>query len=296
MLDYLMRILVIAGILVVLLYLVYFGYFFAMQRTILFPYRYIPPAPAVANLPPGGQQIWFDVEQARVEAWYLPPLEPLDSGRAPLFIVGHGNGEIIDSWRAPAQALRQAGFAVLLVEYPGYGRSTGVPTERSITAAFVAAYDWVIEQPEIDPQRIVLFGHSVGGGAVSALAAQRPSAALILFSTFSSVRALAAAQGLPSFAVRDPFDNLAVVRNYPNPVLVIHGEWDRTIPYSHGLALHAAAPQGALVTLPCGHNGCVSDWASFWQQLRPFFQHAGVIPVPSHAGNRMFTVQKRASI
>jgi fermentation-respiration switch protein FrsA (DUF1100 family) len=111
---------------------------------------------------------------------------------------------------------------------------------------------------------------------VTALAAERPSSALILFSSFTSVRALAARQGLPGFAARDPFDNLAVVQHYPHPVLVIHGKRDRTIPYSHGLALYEAARQGELMALDCDHNGCVDDWAQFWQALRPFLVRAGI--------------------
>src|SRR5690606_15598362 len=144
-----------------------------------------------------------------------------------------------------------------LVEYPGYGRSQGTPSLASIRESFLLAYDTVVQDPRVDPDRILLFGHSVGGAAVAGLSTERPSAALILFSTFTTVRALAVQQGLPGFAVRDPFDTLAAVREYARPVLVIHGIHDRIIPYSHGRALQAAAPQGEFMALACGHNDCV---------------------------------------
>jgi pimeloyl-ACP methyl ester carboxylesterase len=168
------------------------------------------------------------------------------------------------------------GIGVLLVEYPGYGRSQGAPSQASIGEALVAGYDAMLDHPHVDGERIVIFGRSVGGGAAASLAAQRPSAALILFSSFTSVGALAAGYGLPGLAVRDPFDALATVREYPGPLLILHGRRDHTIPYSHGLALHRAAQDGELVTLECGHNDCVADWDRFWQDLHPFLRRAGV--------------------
>lgn len=277
-----MRHLLLVGMLlvggVILLYLLYTGYFFAMQRTILFPHHLIT-VPARPPQMAGMETLWLETEQGPVEAWYLPPLPEV--GRpAPLMIIGHGNGDLIDGWADEVTGLRELGVGVLLVEYPGYGRSAGTPSQASIRASYLLAYDTLVRDPRVDPARIVLFGHSVGGGAVAILAAERPSAALILLSSFTSVRALAAAQRLPGFAARDPFDNLAVVRGYPRPVLILHGTQDQVIPYAHGTALHAAAQQGELITLDCGHNGCIRDWDRFWQELVPFLVRAGVLDAP----------------
>src|SRR6202008_4301022 len=129
----------------------------------------------------------------------------------------------------------------LLLEYPGYGRSTGVTTQQSITAASLAAYDWATQQSGIDPKRIIAYGRSLGGGAACALATQRAVAALILESTFTSVRPFAWRFRAPGFLVRDPFDNLAVVRAFKKPLLVLHGTRDEVIPVEHGRELAAAA-------------------------------------------------------
>jgi pimeloyl-ACP methyl ester carboxylesterase len=193
-------------------------------------------------------------------------------------IIAHGNGDLIDRWVSSVTGLRQMGIGILLVEYPGYGRSQGAPTFHSIRETFLLAYDTIIRHPRVDPQRIILMGHSIGGGAVSALAAERPSSAMILLSTFTSVAALAGEQWLPGFAVLDTFDTLAVVRNYPHPILVVHGKHDRTISYPHGVALHAAAKQGELISLECGHNNCIEDWQQFWRELVPFFERTGILP------------------
>ncbi|RIK39721.1 MAG: alpha/beta hydrolase [Chloroflexi bacterium] len=281
-----MRIIILLLLAGGVLYALYVGYFFTAQRSILFP-RHLNfgrdgPAPAVGGL----ETIWLTTSQGQVEAWYLPPLGDGVTAPAPLMIISHGNAERIDDWVAPVTGLRRMGIGVLLVEYPGYGRSQGHPTQASIGEALVAAYDLIIDHPQVNPDAIILFGRSVGGGAAAALAAQRPSAALILFSSFTSVRALAVSYGLPGLAVRDPFDVLSVVRTYPNPVLILHGQHDRTIPYTHGLALHAAAANGELITYACGHNDCIRDWDRFWEELRPFLTRAGVSQALERAGNK----------
>src|SRR5436190_6640416 len=94
-----------------------------------------------------GQDLWFDVDGKRVEAWLLPGAA---SGAAPLLIYTHGNGELIDFWADRFEPIRAAGIHVLLVEYPGYGRSGGRPTEQRVTATLLAAYDRMAADPRVD--------------------------------------------------------------------------------------------------------------------------------------------------
>jgi fermentation-respiration switch protein FrsA (DUF1100 family) len=117
----------------------------------------------------------------------------------------------------------------------------------------------------------------IGKNAVCALAAERPSAALILMSTFTGARSFAKRYLAPSFLVRDPFDNLSVVKNYPAAVLIMHGRKDTVIPYSHGIALHSAARHGKLITYEAGHNDCPPDWRMFWQHVRTFLRENKII-------------------
>lgn len=243
--------------LVVGLVLLYWTFLFFWQRSMLFP------APSGAGAPPppsDARSVWLDIPDGRVEAWYLPPTGQESAGPAPLLVFTHGNGELIDDWPSDFATPRQWGVGVLLVEYPGYGRSTGSPTERSVTEAVLAAYDWAIRQASVDPRRIIAYGRSVGGGAATAMAAVRPVAALILESTFTSVAAFASRYGAPGLLVRDRFDNLAAVRRFTGPVLILHGEHDETIPVSHGRALHSAQPSSDFVVMPCGHNDCERPW------------------------------------
>jgi len=165
-------------------YLAYVALFYTAQRHILFPGQHLPPLGSLALTQSGIESIWLEVTQGKVEAWYLSPLGEISADQIPVIIMAHGNGEVIDFWVEPMRAIRKQGFGVLLIEYPGYGRSAGKPSQESITETMLLGYDWLVDRPEVDKDRVILFGRSLGGGAVSQLAAQRSSAALILFSTF----------------------------------------------------------------------------------------------------------------
>jgi fermentation-respiration switch protein FrsA (DUF1100 family) len=234
----------------------YWALLFFAQRSMLYPRPPLSMAPA---RPADAGQVWLQTSFGKVEAWYLAPAVA-SNVRAPLLIFTHGNGELIDFWPGEFDPAREWGMGVLLVEYPGYGRSEGSPSERSITEAVLAAHDWARAQPGIDPNRIIPYGRSLGGGAAMALASQRPAPALILESTFSSVAAFARGFFAPGFLIRDRFDTLTAVKDFKGPILVLHGSQDTIVPPQHGADIAAAAPRAKLIWLPCGHNDCPRPW------------------------------------
>jgi pimeloyl-ACP methyl ester carboxylesterase len=263
--------------LVVFAYLAYLALMFVMQRRMLFPRHFTPAAADPPADIPGLEQVWLDTDFGPVESWLLLP-DRTNEKPWPLVIYAHGNGELIQYWPRELKPFCDLGLALLLVEYPGYGRSAGSPTEASIRQAFIAAWDTVTRRPDIDETRVVLFGRSVGGGAVCQLAAHRPSAALILMSAFTSVRAFAGRYLAPPFLILDPFDNLAVVKEYDGPVLIIHGRHDGIVPYAHGRALHEAAPGSRMITYDAGHNSCPPSWSQFWRDVGEFLRESGIEP------------------
>jgi pimeloyl-ACP methyl ester carboxylesterase len=258
------------------LYLVYCGFLFVMQRQILFP-RYLAVPPYHTENTSGLEKIWVTTSFGKIETWFLPQTSSHVTGPAPAVIFAHGNGELIDFWAHELKNLAHLGIGVLLVEYPGYGRSKGSPSQKNITQAFICAYDMLVARPDVDPSRIVLFGRSLGGGAVCTLAARRPSAALILMSSFVSIRSFALKYLIPDVLVRDPFDNLAIVRAYHGPVLVVHGKFDDVIPYTHGISLYQAARNGQLISYDSGHNDCPPSWDTFWCDFETFLTNCGLI-------------------
>jgi hypothetical protein len=259
----------------VCIYAAYCALLFFTQRQVLFP-RYMIPATAAPDLKAMGiEPVWLETSFGKVEAWYLPP-KP-DSKPSPAVIFAHGNGELIDYWPNELGRFAAMGVGLLLVEYPGYGRSAGSPSQASISETFTRAYDILAARGDVDPGRIALFGRSLGGGAVCDLALKRPSAALILMSAFKSVSAFSVRYLAPAFMIRDPFDNLAAVRQYAGPVLVIHGSFDEVVPFSHGQTLHAAARNGKLIVYEAGHNDCPPDWEVFWRDVEGFLRASGVL-------------------
>ena len=239
----------------------------AAERRILFPARGAGDASDLLRSA-GGESLWLDAGGARTEAWFLPARGAAHAAQAPLVVYTHGNGELIDDWAAAWDEPRSWGLSVLLVEYPGYGRSGGSPSESAIAATILAAYDAAAKRPDVDPGRIVAYGRSLGGGAASVLAAQRPLAALVLESTFTSVREIARGLRVPGFLVPDPFDSVSRLAGFRGPALVVHGERDEVVPVSHGRALHEALPQSELVIFrDCGHNDCPRPWPKLRQFL-----------------------------
>jgi len=260
-----------------LFYLLYCAVFYIMQRQILFPRSQIQVAPSDRDDHLNIEKKWLDTEYGKIETWFMPPRQGKDEGPYPAVVFGHGNAELIDLWPEHLKNFTRLGIGVMLVEYPGYGRSEGTPSQKAITGVFTAAYDNLISRKDVDSTRIILFGRSLGGGAVCALAAVRPSAALILMSTFSSVRSFASKYLLPGFFVRDPFDNLSAVKTYTEPICIIHGVADELIPYAHGEVLNREARQGRMITYNCGHNDCPPSWSVFWKDMESFLHEIGII-------------------
>jgi fermentation-respiration switch protein FrsA (DUF1100 family) len=262
----------------ILFYTLYCALLFVVQRQMIFPRGFIAHQ---LDSPPGDinvDQIWLNTEEStRIESWYLPPVRIERSQKSPAVIFAHGNAELIDFCVAEMAPFTQLGIGVLLVEYPGYGRSEGSPSQKSITSALKIAYDMLASKTEIDSTKIIFYGRSLGGAAVCALAAERTAAAMILTSTFTSIRAMAIKYLAPSFLIRDPFDNLKVVRNFYGPLLIIHGRYDEIVPFRHGEMLHHAAKQSKLIVYECGHNDCPPDWNIFWRDIKAFLKTAGLI-------------------
>lgn len=265
------------AVILILIYSVYCGLLFVMQRQVLFPRFMIGPPLNESPGIPGVEKTFLQTGSGKVEAWYMPPVSGFSHRPLPAVIFAHGNGELIDFWPEEMIGFTKLGAGVLLVEYPGYGRSEGAPSQNSITDTFVAAYDFITAKKDIDVSRIIFAGRSIGGGALCALAEKRPPAALILISTFTSVRSFASNYFVPGFMIRDPFDNLKTVEAYKGPVLIIHGKQDEIIPFSHGIALSKAALNCKMIAYDCGHNDCPPDPALFWSDIENFLIKSGII-------------------
>jgi fermentation-respiration switch protein FrsA (DUF1100 family) len=259
--------------------LIYGALMFSLQRLILYPRHAARPLPNPGQGVSGLLRLTVESDQGPVEGFYLPGEGASAARPGPAVIFAHGNAELIDYWPGEMARYRRMGLGVLLPEYRGYGRSAGSPGQEAITADLLHFHDWLVARPEVDPKRIVYHGRSLGGGAVCALAVHRPPAALVLQSTFTSIRRMARRFLMPGFLVRDPYDNLTVVRGLSCPVLVVHGRRDSLIPFAHAEDLRAAAGDRArLVAYPeADHNNCPPDWTAFWDEVERFLREARIV-------------------
>lgn len=243
-------------------------------ESLVFPRRFIPRG--ARPIPDAVERIRIQIDEpeaGEVEAFFI---RAPGSGKRPLIIFTHGNGELIDDWATPFEGFAREGVHVLLPEYRGYGRSSGRPSEAAIRDDLIRFYDLAIEDPAVDPSRIVMMGRSIGGGAIAQLLAHRPAKALILMNTFTSLINLLAAYGLPAFLFRDQFESDRVLRDISLPTMIFHGDRDRIVPYSHALALKDIV--GAeLRTYPGrGHNDCFEDFDAFRDEVLNFLRRARV--------------------
>ena len=263
----------------VVAYLGYTVLFFMMQRRMVYPGAYMSLGSSGTTASVTGlEKIWFTTSVGRVEAWYIPARSENGSERSPAVIFTHGNAELIDEWPEDLNRFAEMGVGVLMVEYPGYGRSEGSPSQRSVMEAVTAGYDWLVKRDDVDSTRIVAMGRSLGGGPAVALTGERAVSAVILQSAFSSVGAIAwGAYKLPPFLVLDQYDNRRALSSFSGPVLVVHGRRDDVIPYGHGVLLADVAENGKLITLECAHSDCPPSWEDFFDEISRFLSEAGII-------------------
>jgi hypothetical protein len=198
--------------------------------------------------------------------WWLPQPDP----RAPALLYLHGTFRNLDRNHPKIEALRDAGFAVLAVDYRGWGDSTPIiPSEETIVADADAA--WAeLERRQPEPRRRVIYGHSLGGAVAIDLASRKHAVAdygaLVVESTFSSLSDLAASAAGPLGRVAawfsgERFDSIDKIGRVDAPILMLHGDADNTVPVALGRKLRDAAPAGARwIEVPGGsHSGLHVD-------------------------------------
>lgn len=239
---------ILAGAFVVILAYV----FFFQNRFIYYPTHEFDVLPEQAGL--ACEDVWIDVAPGEhIYGWYLAGQS---EKRTVLFL--HGNGGNIGHRIPHLQFLQSLGSPVLIIDYRGYGRSKGKPSEANLYSDAEAAYRWLSKEKELRADQIVLFGESIGGAVAIELALKLPCSGVILESSFTSLRDMARRvfAFLPTgLLLRSHFDSLDKIGRLSCPVLVTHSPQDDIVPFEMGEKLYAAAnPPKRFVRLIGGHN------------------------------------------
>ena len=197
----------------------------------------------------------------------------------------HGNGGNISGRLGALEGLRALGLSVLILDYRGYGQSSGRPSVAGTRLDVAAAWSHLIEVRAFTPERIVLWGRSLGGAIAIDQAARMseagtPPAALVVESSFTSTVTLAKQlyPWLPVgwFRAKIDYPSQALIATVPSPVLIAHSPDDDLIPVAHGHELHAAATSGVAqrvdyVELRGGHNEGTLTQPWHLDELTEFF-------------------------
>ena len=186
------------------------------------------------------EEVWFpSADGKRLFGWYVEQPSP-----SAMLLWCHGNAGNMTHRLDNLQALYRLGLSVFLFDYRGYGRSQGKPTEEGLYLDAVGAYDYVVRVRRARPERMVIFGRSLGAAVAGELTKQRPAAGLLLESCFPSIEAVARQHylGLPlhwllgaAFRLEERLSYLSL------PKLFVHGDRDDIIPIELGQRAFAAA-------------------------------------------------------
>lgn len=230
---------------------------------------------AVSRLPL--EDVWFPAaDGARLFGWYVE-----SAATNAVLLWCHGNAGNIIHRLDNLRYLHQVGLSVFLFDYRGYGKSQSLrPSEAGLYRDAVGAYDYLTGVRRIRPERIVIFGRSLGAAVAGELAAQRPAAGLVLETPFPSVEAVARHYygGLPvhwllgaEFRLVDRVPHLAL------PKLIVHGDRDATIPIELGRQVFDAAkpPKEWYVIRGADHNDTYQVGGdAYFRRLVAFIQKA----------------------
>ena len=215
----------------------------------------LPPDAEVA--PPGVEDCTIrTADGLDINAWWLPPAE---AETGPVLLWFHGNAGNLTHRAENLALLGRGGLGVLAVDYRGYGKSQGRPSERGLYLDGEAAYRHLVSERGVAPGRIVCFGRSLGTAVALHVALKEPVGGLILESPLSSARAMARRM-IPLLPVwlfiRSNFDNERRIRDLRVPLLVLHGDRDEIIPFEQGRAVFEAAaePKEFYAIQGAGHN------------------------------------------
>jgi fermentation-respiration switch protein FrsA (DUF1100 family) len=250
--------------------------YFNQSRLMFLPHRDLEFTPTDAGLRYEDVELKTE-DGVALHAWFVPA-PPERAQRAPeplVMLFCHGNAGNISHRLETLRLFHELGLASLLFDYRGYGKSQGTASEEGTAADARAAWEHLVRERGVGPERIVLFGRSLGGAVAARLAVERSPAALIVESSFTSAPDIGA-RSYPFLPVRLlcrlRFSTLDGVAGARCPVLVAHSREDEIVPYDMGRKLFAAAkaPKSFLELVGDHNRGYLLTGARYAQGLAAF--------------------------
>lgn len=263
-------------------------------RMIFFPVAAIDTTPADFRMP--YEEVWLPVgsdaqqnakqpeseQPEKLHGWWIPAVGQ-ETG---VLLYLHGNGVNIGANVEHAHRFHRLGLSVLLIDYRGYGRSTGAfPSEQQVYEDAKTAWQYLTQTRRIPPQRIFIFGHSLGGAIAIHLATQTPKAAgLIVQSSFTSIRAMIDRRPIYRLfpieqLLHQRFESIRRVADLQMPVLFIHGLADSQVPADMSQTLYHLSPDPKDIFLvpTAGHNNVATiAGEDYLQTIQQFLKRSSL--------------------
>jgi len=249
------------------------------DRFIFFPTRYPDgdwAAREKARIPI--DEVEFTISDGtRLVAWHAKARDPRCT-----FLYFHGNAGNIADRLDVLEALAEIGVSTFAVDYRGYGKSGGTPTGPGILADAEGAWAHLTLRLGVPPNRVVLFGKSLGGACAIDLAYRVPAGGLVVQSAFTSIADIASRM-IPIFPakwfLRENMNSVMKIGAAKCPTLIVHSKEDEIVPFSHGVKLFAAAPEPKWFAeySGVGHSSLISVRRAEWlKDLSEFLDRIGL--------------------
>lgn len=227
--------------------------FLLQDKLLYFPTAELAVDPGAAGLKFEDVELEIEGAETRVHAWFVP--HPAPRGTV---IWCHGNAGNISHRVSEVQRLHGLRLQTLIFDYPGYGKSTGSPSEPALYAAAERCWAHLVEERGIAAARIVIWGRSLGGTVAVDLASRHRAAALIVESSMTSVLDVARRHyfWLPvSLLLRSRFEAVRKIGDISIPKLCVHSPQDEVVPYELGrLLFDTASEPKEFLEVRGGHN------------------------------------------
>lgn len=257
------RLLLRALLLLALVYAAAIAALWRRQEGLLF--RPVPlPADHAFQLADDVQERWIDVPGARLNALHLK----LPNPSGVVFFL-HGNAGNLQRWFVNVDFYRKANVDLFMLDYRGFGKSTGrIESQAQLEADVRAA--WAQVMPAYSGKARVIYGRSLGTGLAAVLAAENPAELTVMVSPYASMQQLAAEKYplVPGAVLRYPLRTDLLLPRVLGPVLLVHGEQDTLIPIAHSERLQQLVPKAQLLRVPGAGHGDIHSYPLYLDTLR----------------------------
>lgn len=219
------------------------------------------------KLGPNDEEIFFaTADDEQINALFFKGTRP------EVILYFHGNAGDLSGWQFVAEDFTSQGYSVFIIDYRGYGKSSGTISEEGLYKDAEAAYYYLINKKAFTPQSIIIYGRSIGSGVAVGLASRHRSRGLVLEASYASLGHLANEKFpmfFPGLYLTHKFNSLEKMEQIKCPVIFIHGQNDSLIPVSHAEKLFQKV-QGKkrMVIIPRGQHNDLTSYAAYHETLK----------------------------